>query len=154
PDGRLIAAHGDFRPTGFRVWDAATGQLRPTLVAEFYWLPSGLAFSADSRRLARSLNNTAFVLDVETGKGLQRFTHNQTISAVAFHPDGKRLASADGGGIIKLWDEGTGRELRTYRGHSRNCTGLVFSRDGRWFVTANQDGTVRIWDATMTPRDW
>src|SRR5262249_26282819 len=64
------------------------------------------------------------------------------------------FASADGEGTIKLWDERTGRELRTYRGHSSTISGLVFSPDGRWFATANWDRSARIWDATMTAREW
>src|SRR5262249_12361117 len=97
---------------------------------------------------------TAYIWDVKSHALVHTLNHDEKVDAVAFHPDGKRLATADGQGTIKLWDFATGRQLRTYRGHSSNFTGMVFSPDGRFLVTANWDGTSRIWDATMTAREW
>src|SRR5262249_44021674 len=71
-----------------------------------------------------------------------------------FHPDGKRFASADAEGTVKLWDTRTGRELRAYRGHANGVKALAFSPDGRWLATASEDHTVRVWDATLSARDW
>src|SRR5262249_12906595 len=92
--------------------------------------------------------------EIQTGAERHPFKHQELVMALAFHPDGKRLATADTEGTIKLWDVRNGRELRTYRGHGNVITGIAFSPDGRWFATSCRDHTVRIWDATMTPREW
>lgn len=50
--------------------------------------------------------------------GENRLRHADRVNAVAYSPDGRRLASASRDGTAKVWDLGTGRELCTYRGHS------------------------------------
>jgi WD40 repeat protein len=67
--------------------------------------------------------------------------------AVAFHPDGRRLASAGWDGTIKVWDTATGGEVRTLRGHSDRINDLAYSPDGRRLASAGWDGTARVWEA-------
>ncbi|CAM9973458.1 unnamed protein product, partial [Sphacelaria rigidula] len=38
--------------------------------------------------------------------------HQNTINAVSFSPDGRRLASASSDGTIKLWDPAAGEQVR------------------------------------------
>jgi WD40 repeat protein len=76
----------------------------------------------------------------------------QTGQAVAFSPDGKRLASADEGGGVKVWDAQTGQELLTLEGHAQQSgNGMAFSPNGHWLASGGEDGTVKIWDATPLP---
>jgi WD40 repeat protein len=72
--------------------------------------------------------------------------HTQAVWAVAFSPDGKRLASASWDGV-KLWDAATGQSIRTLKGDSGPVNGVNFSPDGRRVASAGRDWMVRVWDA-------
>jgi WD40 repeat protein len=64
---------------------------------------------------------------------------------VAFRPDGRRLAAADGP-VIKIWDATTGRMERTLTGHGEHVSGLAYSPDGTRLASSSPDETVRVWD--------
>ena len=86
--------------------------------------------------------------------------HKDLVSCVAFSPDGRRLASANGGvhtpGEIKIWDPADGRELSTLPAHAAPVRGLAFSPDGRMLASFSVGvgpggmilpGEVKVWDA-------
>src|SRR5260370_28437560 len=108
---------------------------------------AGVAFSPDGKRLASSDVNfrggEVKVWDAKTGQQLfssskvvPRFSGGvgpplnvQTLSNVAFSPDGKRLAGAVG--QVKLWDARTGQELLAF-GQAFGPDGMVaFSPHGQ-----------------------
>src|SRR5262249_16703202 len=68
-------------------------------------------------------------------------------SALAFSPDSKRLASG-GGGIVRLWDAGSAKEILRFSGAKRNYAPLVFAPDGKTVVGIDQDQAVCFWDAS------
>ncbi|MBA4067524.1 MAG: hypothetical protein C0501_28210 [Isosphaera sp.] len=50
--------------------------------------------------------------------GESRMRHADRVNALAYSPDGTRLASSSKDGTAKVWDLGNGREVATYRGHA------------------------------------
>ena len=71
--------------------------------------------------------------------------HANTVSAVSFSPDGKRLATASRDNTVKLWNSATGQEIKTLTGHTDWVRAVSFSPDGKRLATASADKTVRLW---------
>jgi RNA polymerase sigma factor (sigma-70 family) len=79
--------------------------------------------------------------------GSLRLRHRSTLRAVAFAPDGKFLASAGWGPVIRLWDPATGKQIREIVGPEGGVDGIAFSREGKLLAGAGMDGAVHLWDA-------
>jgi WD40 repeat protein len=76
---------------------------------------------------------------------LATLRHSNGLTAVAFSPDGRTLASCDGA-TVKLWDVGQRAEAGALEGHAGLVNALAFSPDGMTLATASGDRTLRLWD--------
>ena len=128
--------------------------------------PHSVAVSPDGRLLAvgcsvpftsstgESPPVPAYVVSLPDGRvrhelgGHRRFVH-----ALTFRPDGECLATLGDEGTIRVWDTGSGRELRAMSASTpvsltpgSELAELRWSPDGRRLASAGGDGLVRIWD--------
>jgi WD40 repeat protein len=153
PDGKLLATIG--RSTSVQLWSVATGQLVRTLHAgqrKTKFAPQGhaLAFSPDGKLLIAALHDAAHVWDVESGKEVAVLAgHKHPVSAVAYAPDGKMIATGDSVGhapndfttapdsTITLWDADTHKPLRSSAAHHGWIYSLAFSHDNKSLASAS-----------------
>ena len=73
--------------------------------------------------------------------------------AIAFSPDGSRVALAGFDGTLRLLDGATGVEMLTIFAHPSAVADVAFSPGGNQLASASYDHTVRLWDASRLTSD-
>jgi serine/threonine protein kinase/Flp pilus assembly protein TadD len=117
-----------------------------------YWSGRHLystGFSPDSRYYYATgdanpaQKNTTRVWETATGKLVCEVVGNES---AAFTPDGKRLLCPGPDKALHLWDLATGKEIRSFKGHTNWVTTVAISPDGKRALSGSNDTTVRVWD--------
>ncbi|HEV2582646.1 MAG TPA: hypothetical protein VGT44_17440, partial [Ktedonobacteraceae bacterium] len=83
--------------------------------------------------------------------------HEGWVRALAWSPDGKRIASTGEDKAVQVWDAARGRLIHTHRGHADWVNSLSWSLDGRRVASISKDAVIQVWDAepslhSSTPR--
>jgi WD40 repeat protein len=153
PDGRTLAVAGD---SGLRWWNRSTDRLLGSV--DVGYGTTMIAFSPHGDLLAAA-GIRVKLWNLATGRlagilsapsdGTRRFL----AQAVAFSPDGSRLAAGGDDGVVNLWSTATRRLLgQPLAGHRGPVSSVVFSPDGKFLASGSADKTVRMWDpATGRP---
>ena len=155
PDGNSLG-YGT-RGRHVAIWDVGQRRQRTNMTTS-----SGVvfcvAFSPDGRLFAAAGgaefidqgNQTGVIqlYEATTGKPVATLKGSgDTVTSVAFAPDGKRLASGGFDKSVQMWDVATGREVWRSEGPSRVVRSVAFSPDGRTVASGSFDGSVNVWDA-------
>jgi WD40 repeat protein len=169
PDGRLLAAAVAELPPG-------SDQLRGSVILcdpgmgkqlRAFGPTTGycgfVAFSPDGKMVAcaggsapreRPEESTEIIL-WETATGQERCRlrgHGRQVTAAAFSPDGRVIASAALDDSLRLWDAATGEEIGRPAGHRGWVGALAFSPDGKVLASGGVDTTVLLWDVASLLR--
>ena len=143
PDGKLLASE-DGNAT-VRFWNPVTRQPFGAPLRT-HGGDIGVAFSPNGKLAAVGRNGTVQLWDPVTHHSapLPTGSHADRVSAVAFSPNGKLLASINGKGTVRLWNPVTrqpvGAPLQT------GVWKVAFSPNGKLLATADFNGTVRLWN--------
>ena len=150
PTGDTLAIAADLRPKHDGVvsfWKAG-GELQrgeitqPNLVRHLSFSPDGSLLAG-----ATEADTTVKLWNVRSRRLTRElFGHSDDVTATAYSPSGRLLATAGRDLTVRIWDPRTGRELRTLE-HERPVTAVAFRPDGRRVVTGDDAGVLRTWDA-------
>ncbi|KAL5632100.1 hypothetical protein ACGC1H_000203 [Rhizoctonia solani] len=146
PDSSRII-HGQARSAAVHVRDAQNGQL-------IHELDTGnrisrVRYSPDGRHIVTGHYRTINVWDAQNGEmklgPLEGHTH--WISAITLSPDGSRIISACGGGLVCTWDARQHNPApNSISTRTSGISSASFSPDGQQFVSGSEDGSLNIWD--------
>lgn len=170
PDGRRIATLDFewFKSRPIKIWDADNLDVPAdgwpahltTDVLACAPDPTGRYLAvARAHRPPLRLGSSAELCDAKTGKVLwelcahDRWTGVPSRQALAFSPDGKRLATMDAidsPNVVRVWDVENRKKLFDLEKAGEH---LTYSPDGRWLATMGRhDGVIQFWDAATGKR--
>jgi len=72
--------------------------------------------------------------------------HSLTVFSAVFSPDSRFVLTGSEDGTAKLWEAGTGEEIRTFSGHSPCAFSVAFSPDGRSILTGSWGHSAKLWN--------
>jgi len=146
PKRREFVAGG---PDGWMVaWDLETGKELGR--ARFDATAQELAYSPDGTRTAAAyqrMDGWGASVHHATADGTMICSNifKNQVRAFAWHPAGRLLALAEGGGTIHLMDARTG-ETRVLGRHKAEAASVTFSADGRYLITGAWGRELICWD--------
>jgi WD40 repeat protein len=148
PDARWVASQS-FHGEGVRVWDAASGQQCAHLFGEEGTVTA--CFSPDGSVLATSTRADFRLWRTGRWDEVLRIPRRRPYAgggeALAFTPDGARLAALDLSGTVTFFDARSGERRATLEPPSlQPISALSFSTDGTLLALACPTNSVQVWD--------
>jgi WD40 repeat protein len=70
---------------------------------------------------------------------------NNSVTTLAFSPDGETLASGKADGSINVWNVGLRSAISAFTAHPKSISSMAFSRDGKLLASASNNGSVKLW---------
>ncbi len=150
PDGRFLA-HEEI-DNGIHIFDLQSRSEFAFLTARRDKIaPIGFAFAPHELKLAYCPGHDGSILlwDIPAKTNVGVFHgHSAVVQALAFSPDGRRLASAALDGTLRVWDVTTRRETFTLRlpNNAKDVWQVVFSPSGESLAVLDETQEVKLLD--------
>ena len=106
---------------------------------------SRVALSDDGRLVAAPSASGILIAAIEDSS-IRITVAGDDQAVFRFVPDGRRLVSADRGGVVHIWSISDGREESSLYGHVGRVTTVAVSPDGRTILSGDVTGEIKFWD--------
>ena len=134
----------------FKLWDITTGEA----TRSFTGWGHAVACAPDGRTALVAGDGGINVFDLETGHGIRSIDNEYPVRALALARNGRTVLSGSDDHTLKLWDIGTGEQIRAFTGHEYSVRGVAISPDGRTALSGSWDmaisplgdKTLKLWD--------
>jgi WD40 repeat protein len=146
----LYSVHRDILIAGLadgsvRGWNTQTWEETVLFKGLSWQVRSIIATPGRHRIIFGDRKNTAILLDLDTGKELQRFENEHSQGhRMAITPDGNILACVDESNAIILFDIHSGNRLNTFHGTDLFFC-AAFNEDGSKLIGGDEKGNLTIW---------
>ena len=153
PDGKYIAANLIDEWT-VMLWDVQTGEVYKILTGFETAAPVyGFVFSQDSQNLIWIARGKVQPMNIENGVLGPELYHEDFVSSVALHPDGKILATSAAGTVgedylplIVRWSLPDGQEIDRLVSGEKSVVSLLYSHDGELLFCGWLLSGYLVWD--------
>jgi WD40 repeat protein len=109
--------------------------------------PLSVAWSPDGTQLAVADGARIWLYDADLRPLGALDGHREPVRALAWSPQGDRLASAGLDNTVRIWDVTSRQTLHVLAGHTDWVFSVAWSPDGTRLVSGGADDSVRLWDA-------
>ncbi len=139
-----------------RITDRQTGAEVAAQVDDDHKI-SGPVFSGDGRFVAAAgdgieYEGYLYIWELQAGRvrvaPLQCGAH-----AVAFSPDGRRIATGYSNGLIEILTRASAKVRTSFSAHDEWIALLAFSPDGKRIASITSGGCLRVWDPAVEPTE-
>ena len=134
-------------PPPLRSWVPAIPQEVERVVLRALAKDPGQRFASISA-FEKALEQASQGVTSPHGPGTRLFKfggHSAEVSAVAWSPDGRRIASGGTDNSVQVWDSITGARMLKYM-HTNWVRAVAWSPDGSRLASASYDNSIQIWD--------
>lgn len=114
-----------------------------------------LTLTADSKKLAATAGNTAYLWPVELAAAENvmpavTIAHPAPLHSVSISGDGARLATASEDVLVRLWDAGSQRLLEQFPGHTAAVQSVALAADGQKLLSGGADNLAHVYTPAAT----
>lgn len=142
PDGNIVAIGAD---QTIHICDASTGEEEGRIL----WDQdvSFLSFSEDGGQVVFGNEYEIRRYALASAQDLPSLVgHDANVTAIAFSPDGTKIASSSYDQTIRLWDSSTYQELSQFDKQKHKILCIAFSPEGTQILSGGWQDVAQLWD--------